>query len=135
MSELKEYEVYINVGATQHITVSAESPEEAIENADFHASLCHYCSKEGLSIEEGDDFTVELDGHIVLSQYNQDAIDQTHINRLTECTEHMGNQDARILELTKELGDLKSYIDRFLTTKTTADQIALAEYVGYKVKL
>jgi len=75
MSELKEYEIYFDVGATQYVKIESETPEEALENADYHASLCFHCSSEGLEIGEGSDFQIYHDGELVLEQdsYNHQS--------------------------------------------------------------
>lgn len=62
-----EYQVWINIGASACQTITAETPEDAIDKAEFNYSLCHHCSRE-VELCDGSDFTVELDGEVLLEE-------------------------------------------------------------------
>jgi len=97
MSELIEYGIFINVGASTYQTVKAETPEEAIENAEWGASICHHCSN-SVEIHDGEDFEVTLDGEVVLKQCLTDDIEKSLQQRL----------EAAEIKIESLKGDVKS---------------------------
>ena len=64
MNDLKEYVVSVNVGASISSNVMAASVDDALEEANYHASLCYHCSRE-VELHDGDDVCVYLDGEVV----------------------------------------------------------------------
>ena len=110
MSDKKEYQVIWNVGASKHEKVLASSVEEALDASDNWASLCHQCANE-VDVGEGDDVQVYLGGELV----HEEIWD-----------------DGRITRLKCQLETLIESVNRFLSTKATADRIALAEISGFK---